>query len=98
MGLFSTFSNVNKINILLKQIEPKIQAIEYEANSLYPNKNRVITECRTIAVLMSEIMDIADSASNSVKLAPYYLFGRKMSLIQISMAIAALIEACENSD
>lgn len=48
--------------------------------------------------LMSEIMDIADSASNSVKLAPYYLFGRKMSLIQISIAIAALIEACDSSD
>ena len=98
MGLLSTLSNVNKINTLLKQIEPKIQAIEYEANSLQPNRNRVTIECRTIAVLMNEILEIATKSSTTVQEAPYYLFGRKMSLIQISMATAALIEACENSD
>jgi hypothetical protein len=95
MGFFSTLGNVNKINTLLKQIEPKIEAIQYEANSLYPNKNRIRVECGTISVIMSEIIDVADRSSNTVKLAPYYLFGRKMNLIQISMAIAGLIEACE---
>ncbi len=95
MGFFSSLSNVNKINTLLKQIEPKVDAIQYECSSPYPNVNRIRVECGSISVLMSEIMDIADRSSNSVKLAPYYLFGRKMNLMQISSALAGLIEACE---
>jgi hypothetical protein len=95
MGFFSNMGNIGKINILLKQIEPKVDAIQYELSSPYPNINRIKVECGAISVLMSDIMDIADRSSNSVKLAPYYLFGKKRSLIQISAALAGLIEGCE---
>ena len=91
MGLFSDYRNIGKINVLLKQIEPKVQAIEYEASSPYPNKNRIRVEAGTISVLMSEIMDIADASGNPVRLTHYYLFGRKMNLIQISAALGELV-------
>lgn len=95
MGFFSSMNNINKINTLLKQIEPKIDAIQYEAGSAYPNRQRIKMEAGTISVLMSEIVDIADRSSNTVKLAPYYLFGRKMNLFQISATLAGLVEGCE---
>lgn len=95
MGFFNNYKNIGKINTLLKQIEPKVNAIEYEAQSPYPNRNRIKIEAGTISVLMSEIMDIAGSSGNSVLLAPYYFFGRKMSLMQISAVLAQLVEMSE---
>ena len=96
MGFFNNYKNIGKINVLLKQIEPKVNAIEYEAQSPYPNKNRIRVEAGTISVLMSEIMDIAGASGNSVLLAPYYFFGRKMSLMQISAVLAQLVEMSES--
>lgn len=96
MGFFNNYKNIGKINTLLKQIEPKVNAIEYEAQSPYPNRNRIRVEAGTISVLMSEIMDIAGASGNSVLLAPYYFFGRKMSLMQISAVLAQLVEMSEN--
>jgi len=96
MGFFNNYRNIGKINTLLKQIEPKVNAIEYEAQSPYPNRNRIRVEAGTISVLMSEIMDIAGASGNSVLLAPYYFFGRKMSLMQISAVLAQLVEMSEN--
>lgn len=96
MGFFNNYKNIGKINVLLKQIEPKVNAIEYEAQSPYPNRNRIRVEAGTISVLMSEIMDIAGASGNSVLLAPYYFFGRKMSLMQISAVLAQLVEMSEN--
>lgn len=95
MGFFSNCKNVGKINTLLKQIEPKINAIEYEARSPYPNRNRIKVELTTIAVLMNEVMEIADASGNSVRLAPYYLFGKKFTLMQISVVLAEFVELCE---
>ena len=96
MGFFNNYKNIGKINVLLKQIEPKVNAIEYEAQSPYPNRNRLRVEAGTISVLMSEIMDIAGASGNSVLLAPYYFFGRKMSLMQISAVLAQLVEMSES--
>lgn len=96
MGFFNNVKNIGKINTLLKQIEPKVNAIEYEAQSPYPNRNRIRVEAGTISVLMSEIMDIAGASGNSVLLAPYYFFGRKMSLMQISSVLAQLVQMSEN--
>lgn len=96
MGFFSGMRQIGNINMLLKQIEPKIKTIQYEASSGYPNRDRIREESRTIAVLMNEIFEIADNAPRSVQLAPYYLFGNKMNLFQISSAIASIIEAAEN--
>lgn len=96
MGFFNNYKNIGKINTLLKQIEPKVNAIEYETQSPYPNRNRIRVEAGTISVLMSEIMNIAGASGNSVLLAPYYFFGRKMSLMQISAVLAQLVEMSEN--
>ena len=96
MGFFNNYKNIGKINTLLKQIEPKVNAIQYEAESPYPNRNRIRVEAGTISVLMSEIMDIAGASGNSVLLAPYYFFGRKMSLMQISAVLPQLVEMSEN--
>lgn len=95
MGFFSNLSSINKINTLLKQIEPKIDAIYYEARNPYPNPNRIRVEAGSIVVLMSEIADIADSAGNSVKLTHYYLKGQRLTLPQISQVLAAFIAECE---
>lgn len=95
MGFFSNLGNINKINVLLKQIEPKIEAIHYETQSYCPNLNRIKIECRAIDVLMKDIIDIADRSGNSVKLAPFYLFGRKMSLVQILSVLIEVIAQCE---
>jgi len=53
MGFFNNFRNIGKINTLLKQIEPKVDAIYYETNSPYPNVSRIKMEAATIAVLMN---------------------------------------------
>lgn len=95
MGFFNNVKNVGKINTLLKQIEPKVDAIQYEVQSNYPNRNRIRVEAGTISVLMCEIMDIAGASGNSVKLAPYYFFGRKMNLMQISAVLAELVALSE---
>lgn len=97
MGFFSNYKNIGKINTLLKQIEPKVNAIQYEAESPYPNRDRIRVEAGTISVLMSEVMDIAGKSSNSVLLAPYYFFGRKMTLMQISNVLAQLVEMSEKT-
>ena len=95
MGFFSNLGSINKINDLLKQIEPKDEYIYHETQSYSPNLNKIKIECRAIGVLMSDIIDIADRSGNSVKLAPYYLFGRKMDLVQISSVLIEVIEQCE---
>lgn len=95
MGIFSSIGNIGKINTLLKQIEPKVNAIQYELQSPYPNRDRIKVECQSIAVFMSDIMEIAERSSNSVKLAPYYFFGKKLTLPQISATLANLVEGCE---
>ena len=92
MGFFSNLKSINKINVMLKQIEQKVNNIEYELNSPYPNRNRLRVESGTISVLMSEIMDIASSSGNSVLLAPYYFFGNKTNLLEIGMKLAKLVE------
>jgi hypothetical protein len=95
MGFFSNCKNVGKINVLLKQIEAKVNAIEYEAGSSYPNTNRMRVEVASISLLMNEIMEIASNSGNSVLLAPYYFFGKKSSLFQIASLLAAFTNECE---
>lgn len=95
MGFFSSVGNINKINTLLKRVECKINVIQAELGSGCPDRYKVKNEAGTISVLMSEIFEIADSSANSVKLAPYYLFGRKLDLFQISALVAGLVEGAE---
>ena len=96
MGFFDNCRNVGKINTLLKQIEPKVDAIEYEIRSPYPNCNRIRVELASIAVFMDEVMNIASTSGNSVLLAPYYFFGKKCSLMQISAILAEFTTICES--
>ena len=97
MGFFNNYRSIGKINVLLKQIEPKVDAIMYEMNSPYPNRNRIRTESGTISVLMSEIMEIVGQSGNSVFLAPYYFKGQKTSIQQISLQLAQLIGRAERN-
>lgn len=45
---------------------------------------------------MNEILDIMSNSGNSVLLAPYYLYGRKMSIQEICMYARVLIEKAES--
>lgn len=97
MGLFSNFSAISKINTLIKQLEPKLDYIASELD--YPfsaNRERLRVECGTVAVLMTEILDIADNAGGSVKYAPYYLKGEKLNLMDISAIAASLVERAQH--
>lgn len=96
MGFFNNFRNIGKINTLLKQIEPKVDAIYYETNSPYPNVSRIKMEAATIAVLMNEVLETANASGNSVKLAPYFFHGKKASLEQISAVLVHLVAMAQN--
>lgn len=96
MGFFSNIGAIGKINTLIKQLEPKLDYIASELN--YPhsaNRERLRVECGTVSVLMGEIIEIASNAGRSVMLAPYYLKGRKLSLMDISGIAASLVERAE---
>lgn len=96
MGIFSGFNSIGRINVLIKQIEPKLDYIVGEIN--YPataNVERLRIECGTISVLMSEMMDIVGNSPRSVFLAPYYMEGHKMSLMEISNYVASIIQQAE---
>lgn len=56
MGFFSNLGSINKINVLLKQLEPKVEYIYHETQSYSPNLNKIKIECRAIGVLMSDII------------------------------------------
>lgn len=93
MEIFSGFNSIGRINVLIKQIEPKLDYIVGEIN--YPataNVERLRVECGTISVLMSEIMDVVGDSPHSVFLASYYLEGHKMSLMEISNSKVRIIQ------
>lgn len=97
MGLFSNYRNIGRINTLITQLEPKFDYIAHEINYPYSaNVVRLKSECMTVAVLMNEILDIMSNSGNSVLLAPYYLYGRKMSIQEICMYARVLIEKAES--
>ena len=74
-----------------------IDIIAHEINYPYSaNVVRLKSECMTVAVLMNEILDIMSNSGNSVLLAPYYLYGRKMSIQEICMYARVLIEKAES--
>ncbi|MCF0125957.1 MAG: hypothetical protein HUJ68_09460 [Clostridia bacterium] len=88
--------SIKKINVLLKQIEPKLDFILRETE--YPaiaDKNKIFVECRTICVLMNEIMDIVGTSGQMVFLAPYFLKGKKLTLPEISQIVAQIVDKGE---
>lgn len=96
MGFFSNIGAINKMNVLLKQIEPKLDFIILECSNPYTaDKAKIRVECGTVSVLMSEIMDIVDSAGRTVFLAPYFLKGKKLNLPEISGIVAQVVQRGE---
>lgn len=92
MGFFSDHKNIGKINTLLKQIEPKVTTILSEEQSYFPNQEKLRIAAGTISVLMSEIMEIANTSGRPVQLAPYYFLDKKSDLVQISNFLAVLVD------
>lgn len=96
MGFFSDLGSISRINTLLKTIEPKVTAIQDECQSLHPNKYKIKNDAHTIGVLMNEIIDIADSAGDSVRSATYFFFNEKTNLPRIALVLADLISMCDD--
>ena len=97
MGFFSNYNAIGRINVLIKQLEPKLDYIASELQ--YPhsaNKQRLRVECRAVSVLMSEIADILQNAGRSVLLAHYYFKGKKMSIMDLHGIAASLVQQAED--
>lgn len=96
MGFFSNYNAIGKINVLIKQLEPKLDYIASELQYPYSaNKQRLKVECGAVSVLMSEIADILQNAGRSVFLAPYYFKGRKMTIMDLHGLAASLVQQAE---
>ena len=96
MGFFSNYKAIGRINVLIKQLEPKLDYIARELQ--FPssvNRERLRVECGTVTVLMSEIADIVQSSGRSVFLAPYYLKGQKISIMDLTGIAASLVQQAE---
>lgn len=96
MGFFSNYNAIGRINALIKQLEPKLDYIASELQYPYSaNKERLRVECGTVSVLMSEIADIVQSSGRSVFLAPYYVKGKKMTIMDLHGIAASLVQQAE---
>ncbi len=98
MGFFSGIGAINKINTLLRTIEPKVTAIENECRTLHPSVSKIKKDAHTVCVLMNEIIEIADSAGESVRTATFFFFNEKTNLINISRVLADMISMCNQMD
>ena len=96
MFFFSNLGAISKINTLLKTIESKVNAIYDELQSPYTNKNKIKNDAHAIAVLLNEVIDIADSASDSVHYAPYFFLKKKSNLPHIVLIIVDIITMCDD--
>lgn len=93
MGFFSNMNAIRKINVLIKQLEPKLDYIASELQ--YPhsvNKQRLRMECGTVSVLMTEISDILENAGQSVFTATYFFKGRKITIMDLHELAASLVQ------
>lgn len=96
MGFFDTMKGINKVNTLIKQLEPKLDYIAGEIQYPYSaNKAKLQVECGSVSVLMVEIMDIIEKSPRAVYLTHYYLNGRRLSIMEIASIAASLIEQAE---
>ena len=96
MGFFSNYNAIGRINALIKQLEPKLDYIAGELQYPYSiNKERLRVECGTVSVLMGEITDILQNSGRSVFLAPYYLKGQKISIMDLNGIAASLVQQAE---
>ncbi len=96
MGFFSNFNAIGRINVLIKQLEPKLDYIASELQYPYSvNKQRLRVECGSVSVLMGEISEILQSSGRSVLLAHYYFKGRKVSIMDLHGIAASLVQQAE---
>jgi len=97
MGFFTNYKDIGRINVLVKQIESKLDFIANEAKyPEYANSQRLKIEARTLVVLMNEIMDIVnENGSRSLFLSPFFIKGNKVTLPELSEMVAHVVETIE---
>ena len=96
MGLISKIEAVQKITNLLKAIETRVTAIQNEADALNPSVDRIQADAHIIRILMADVFDIANSASEPVYTISFIFFGENMKLKEISMILADLVNMCND--
>ena len=96
MGFFTDYRSINQINKLIKLLEPKLSVLRTQAESLRPNQREIESYISAISEIMGEIFEIAGSASDNVKFAPFYLFGQKMSLMRLNGIVLAYVVGAKN--
>lgn len=87
MGLFTNYKNIGLINERLEIIEGLIKSINRSIIEEEYRKNILEERIANVARLSVEIINIAESSGNSVKLAPYWYNGEKKSLMDIMQII-----------
>lgn len=96
MGLISKIEAIQKINNLLKAIETKLTAIQNEVDALNPSVDRIQADAHLIRILMADVFDIANSASEPVDATSFIFFGENMKLKEISMILAEFVNMCDD--
>lgn len=96
MGLLTNTEAITKINSLLKAIETKVTAIQYETEASYPSVDKIQADAHIIRILMSDIFDVANSASESVSATSFVFFGENIKLKEIAMILAEFVTMCND--
>lgn len=96
MGLLSNIETIQKINNLLKAVETRVTAIQNEVDALHPNVDKIQADAHIIRILMADVLDIANSDSESVGSSSFIFFGENMKLKEISMILAEFVNMCND--
>lgn len=96
MGLISKIEAIQKINNLLKAVETRVTAIQNEANALHPNVDKIQADAHIVRILMADVLDIANSASEPVGTTSFLFFGENIKIKEISMILAEFVNMCND--
>lgn len=96
MRLLPKTEAITKINSLLKAIETKVTAIQNETEALRPSVDKIQADAHVIRILMADIFDLANSASESVSATSFVFFGENMKLREIAMIQAEFVNMCND--
>lgn len=93
MGFFANCRAIGRINVLIKQLEPKFDYIAGELQFPFSaNRERLRAECVAVTVLMGEILDIVEASGESLFRTPFFLKGHKISIMDLNGIAASLIQ------
>ena len=96
MGLLPKTEAITKINSLLKAIETKVTAIQNETEASHPSVDKIQADAHVIRILMADIFDLSNSASESVSATSFVFFGENMKLREIAMIQAEFVNMCND--